>query len=40
MENCGNGARCFAKFVRDKRLIGKDEIAVETANGRAVLKIA
>lgn len=39
VENCGNGARCFAKFVRDKRLIGKDEIAVETANGRAVLKI-
>lgn len=39
VENCGNGARCFAKFVRDKRLIGKDEIAVETANGRAVLNI-
>jgi len=39
VENCGNGARCFAKFVRDKRLTGKDEIAVETANGRAVLKI-
>ncbi|MGB0466451.1 MAG: diaminopimelate epimerase [Pontibacterium sp.] len=39
VENCGNGARCFAKFVRDKRLTGKDEIAVGTANGRAVLKI-
>lgn len=39
VENCGNGARCFAKFVRDKRLTGKDEIAVETANGRAVLRI-
>lgn len=39
VENCGNGARCFAKFVRDKRLTGKDEIAVETANGRAVLKV-
>ena len=39
VENCGNGARCFAKFVRDKRLTGKDEITVETANGRAVLKV-
>jgi diaminopimelate epimerase len=39
VENCGNGARCFAKFVRDKRLTGKDEIRVETANGRATLKI-
>lgn len=39
VENCGNGARCFAKFVRDKRLTGKDEIAVETANGKALLKI-
>ncbi len=39
VENCGNGARCFAKFVRDKRLTGKDEITVETANGKALLKI-
>ena len=33
VENCGNGARCFAKFVRDRRLTGKDRIKVETANG-------
>jgi diaminopimelate epimerase len=39
VENCGNGARCFAKFVRDKRLTGKTEIKVQTANGRALLKI-
>lgn len=39
VENCGNGARCFAKFVRDKRLTGKDEVTVQTACGRAVLKI-
>ncbi|RVU31541.1 MULTISPECIES: diaminopimelate epimerase [Neptunomonas] len=39
VENCGNGARCFARFVRDKRLSSKDEIAVETANGKAVLKL-
>ncbi|MGH1460831.1 MAG: diaminopimelate epimerase [Neptuniibacter sp.] len=39
VENCGNGARCFAKFVRDKRLTGKDEVTVQTACGRAVLKV-
>jgi len=30
---CGNGARCFARFVRDKQLTEKDTIAVETASG-------
>ena len=30
---CGNGARCFAQFVRDKRLTKKESIAVETASG-------
>ncbi|PCJ31986.1 MAG: diaminopimelate epimerase [Gammaproteobacteria bacterium] len=30
---CGNGARCFARFVRDKKLTEKDTIAVETASG-------
>lgn len=39
VENCGNGARCFAKFVRDKRLTGKTEIVVQTANGRMTLKV-
>ncbi len=39
VEHCGNGARCFARFVRDKRLTTKDEIHVETANGQAVLRI-
>lgn len=33
VEQCGNGARCFARFVRDQGLTDKDEIAVETANG-------
>ena len=31
VEQCGNGARCFARFVRDKRLTSKKTIAVETA---------
>jgi len=39
VEHCGNGARCFAKFVRDKQLVHKDEIRVETAKGQAILKL-
>lgn len=30
---CGNGARCFAQFVRDKGLTDKTLIAVETQSG-------
>ncbi len=30
---CGNGARCFARFVRDKGLTTKREIGVETREG-------
>ena len=33
VEQCGNGARCFARFVRDQGLTTKDEIAVETLSG-------
>lgn len=33
VEQCGNGARCFAKFVRDKKLTGKNKIRVETNTG-------
>ncbi|TDY03978.1 diaminopimelate epimerase [Thiohalophilus thiocyanatoxydans] len=36
---CGNGARCFARFVRDKGLIDRDTIAVATAAGRMTLRI-
>ncbi len=36
---CGNGARCFARYVRDKGLIDRDEFAVETASGVIVPKI-
>lgn len=34
---CGNGARCFARFVRDKKLTDKNEIVVETKSGQLVL---
>lgn len=33
VEQCGNGARCFARFVREEGLTGKDELRVETARG-------
>ncbi len=33
VEQCGNGARCFARFVREKGLSNKTTIAVETASG-------
>lgn len=39
VENCGNGARCFAVFVRDRRLTGKTLITVETAGGIMQLQV-
>lgn len=33
VEQCGNGARCFVRFVRDKGLTDKAEIRVETRSG-------
>jgi diaminopimelate epimerase len=35
---CGNGARCFARFVRDKKLSDKDEICVDTDSGQLLLR--
>ncbi len=34
---CGNGARCFARFVRDKKLSEKQHIIVDTDAGQLVL---
>lgn len=39
VEQCGNGARCFARFVRDKRLTRKRVITVETHAGIITLRI-
>ena len=39
VEQCGNGARCFAHFVRNEGLTDKDEISVITKNGRIILRI-
>jgi diaminopimelate epimerase len=33
VEQCGNGARCFVRFVHDQKLTSKPEIVVETHNG-------
>jgi diaminopimelate epimerase len=33
VEQCGNGARCFARFVFDQGLTDKREIRVETKKG-------
>lgn len=39
VEQCGNGARCLARFMRDKGLTEKDEIALETRGGVIYLRI-
>jgi len=39
VEHCGNGARCFVKFVRDQGLTTKHEIRVETKNGVIVPRL-
>lgn len=33
VEQCGNGARCFARFVRDQGLTSKDRLRVQTLGG-------
>jgi len=40
VEQCGNGARCFAKFVRDHRLSAKRRLQVETLGGVISLSYA
>ncbi|AIW15374.1 diaminopimelate epimerase [Vibrio tubiashii] len=39
VEQCGNGARCFARFVRMKGLTNKYSISVSTKKGKMVLNI-
>lgn len=39
VEQCGNGARCFAQFVIDRGLTNKKEIKVETARGIIIPKL-
>ena len=39
VEQCGNGARCFVKFVRARGLTSKNEIRVETLGGTIVPRL-
>jgi diaminopimelate epimerase len=39
VQQCGNGARCFARFVTMKGLTNKDIINVSTVSGNIVLKL-
>jgi diaminopimelate epimerase len=39
VEQCGNGARCFARYVRDHGLTRKADISVATSGGVIVLHV-
>jgi diaminopimelate epimerase len=39
VEQCGNGARCFARFVRHKGLSRENDITVQTLNSTLVLHV-
>lgn len=39
VEQCGNGARCFVRYVHDRGLTGKREISVGTAAGIIVPRL-
>ncbi len=39
VQQCGNGARCFVRYVHDKGLTTKREIRVETASGVIVPRL-
>lgn len=38
VSQCGNGARCFARFVKDKKLTEKDQVTVDTNAGQLLLR--
>jgi diaminopimelate epimerase len=37
VEHCGNGARCFVKFVRDRKLTDSNRVRVQVQNGTITL---
>jgi diaminopimelate epimerase len=39
VEHCGNGARCFVKFVRDKGLTDKTTVRVQVSHGLLTLTL-
>ncbi len=38
-EMCGNGVRCVAKYVFDRKIADKDEIAVDTLAGIKIIRV-
>ncbi len=38
VENCGNGARCFVRYVREKGLTDRDIVRVDTVNNTLELR--
>lgn len=36
---CGNGIRCFAKYLYDKKIVNKEEFSIETLAGTMIPKI-
>ncbi len=39
VEHCGNGARCFARYVRERGMIDRDTLRVSTVNNELELAI-
>jgi len=39
VEHCGNGARCFVRFVHERGLTRKRSVTVDTVNNRLVLHL-
>lgn len=39
VEQCGNGARCFVRYVHDQGMTGKQEVQVETLAGIITLRL-
>lgn len=39
VEHCGNGARCFVRYVREHGLIDRDVVRVQTMNNRLELRL-
>ena len=39
VEQCGNGARCFVRYVHDRGMTGKKEVRIETLSGVVIPKL-
>ena len=39
VENCGNGVRCFAVYVRERGLTARNTITVQTKGGKMILQV-